>query len=95
MVTVLIVGLIILIHSAHLLRVICLFSVFDNSFKRKIRVIFISDILDKYIYDCIWVPILPIKSECSSFGRFTCHKVSLQYVINCFWIVHARAYARV
>ena len=62
MFTVLIFGLTIQKHSAHLLRVMCLFSVSDNNFKEKIELsMLISDILDKY--DCIWVPFLPIKSE--------------------------------
>ena len=41
-----------------------------------------SNILDKY--DCIWTPILTIKSEYSRFSLLTFHKVSLRYVISVF-----------
>ena len=41
-------------------------------------------ILDNY--DCIWTPIVTIKSEYSRVDLLTVHKVSLQYVISCFLV---------
>ena len=38
---------------------------------------------------------MTIDIEYSRFSLLTFHKVSLQYVINCFWIVHSRTYTRV
>ena len=76
------------------LRVMCLFSVSDNRFEQGYLCMHISDILDKY--DCICIQMLTIIiSRYSRLSLLAFHKVSLQYIVNCFWIVNSRAYMRV